>query len=441
MMEQPFVSIIVPIYNGEKYLERCIESIVHQDYKNIEVILVNDGSKDGTAQICARYAKEDKRIQIVEKENTGVSDSRNCALDLATGKYIQFLDCDDWMTKDSTRLLVEAAEEMDCDMVVADFYRVVGGHLSRKGDIREENIMDRQTYVWYMTGNPADYYYGVLWNKLYRRSIIEEHNIRMDMNIQFCEDFLFNMEYIRWAKRFRALQAPVYYYVKTQGSLVAQSMNINKIIKMKLNMFTYYYDFYKGIYNGEPEDYLDKAQVYKFLIAAASDDMVLPMLPGTKKLGKEKIDTYKTAILEEGILEEQYCQRKLLERYCKSVAEQYELSIKEVWILFYLHEHNRRELHTIDDLSDFTGLSKPVVLKTIANLALKKYIKIAADWKELDIQEISMKQKSEKVIKKLENITIYYDEIRFRGFTEEEKEKCKEYLKRCSRNIREELRG
>lgn len=438
-MEQPLVSVIVPVYNGEKYVGRCVDSILNQEYKNIELILVNDGSKDRTAEICTQYAERDSRVRVIDKENTGVSDSRNCALGRAAGKYIQFLDCDDWMTKDSTRLLVECAEEMECDMVVADFYRVVGERLSRKGDIRENKIMDRQTYVWYMSGNPADYYYGVLWNKLYRRDIIEEHRIRMDTNIQFCEDFLFNMEYIRYAKRFRALQAPIYYYVKTQGSLVSQSMHINKIIKMKLSMFTYYYNFYKGVYEGKEEDYLDKAQVYKFLIAAASDDMVVPMFPGTKKLGKEKVGAYETAFREEGILEEHYCQKKILEQYCQSVAAQFELSIEEVWILFYLSEHNRKDLHTIEDLSDFTGLSKTNVWKTITNLVLKKYIKIEADWKELDIEEIVIKEKAEQVIEKLEDILKHYDEVRFRGFTEEEKKECKKYMERCNRNVREVL--
>ena len=167
--------------------------------------------------------------------------------------------------------------------------------------------------------------------------------------------------------------------------------------------------------------------------------MVVPMFPGTKKLGKEKVGAYETAFREEGILEEHYCQKKILEQYCQSVAAQFELSIEEVWILFYLSEHNRKDLHTIEDLSDFTGLSKTNVWKTITNLVLKKYIKIEADWKELDIEEIVIKEKAEQVIEKLEDILKHYDEVRFRGFTEEEKKECKKYMERCNRNVREVL--
>ena len=126
----PTVSIIVPIYNAEKHLARCIDSILNQEYTDFELLLVNDGSTDSCGSICDSYAEQDSRIRVIHKENTGVSDSRNQAIDQARGTYLQFLDSDDWITPDATKLFVRAAEEHCCDLVIADFYRVVGERLS-----------------------------------------------------------------------------------------------------------------------------------------------------------------------------------------------------------------------------------------------------------------------------------------------------------------------
>ena len=140
----PTVSIIVPVYNAQANLNRCIDSVLKQDFEDFELILVYDGSTDHSGCLCDEYAAVDSRIRVVHKENTGVSDSRNTALDLARGTYLQFLDSDDWITVDATSLLVRAAEETQCDLVIADFYRVVGERVSHKGDIQEEKLLSRE---------------------------------------------------------------------------------------------------------------------------------------------------------------------------------------------------------------------------------------------------------------------------------------------------------
>ena len=162
----PTVSIIVPVYNAEHTIRRCIESILNQEYTDFELLLVNDGSTDGSGAICDEYAAKDSRIQVIHKENTGVSESRNLALDRARGTYLQFLDSDDWITPDATSSLVRTAESGPCDMVISDFYRVVGERVSQKGDIDEDGLMTREDFAAHMMENPADFYYGVLWNKL-----------------------------------------------------------------------------------------------------------------------------------------------------------------------------------------------------------------------------------------------------------------------------------
>ena len=102
----PTVSIIVPVYNAKNYLQRCIDSILHQEYTDYELFLVDDGSTDGSGDICDAYAAADARITVIHKENTGVSDSRNLAISQARGTYLQFLDSDDWITPDATKLFV-----------------------------------------------------------------------------------------------------------------------------------------------------------------------------------------------------------------------------------------------------------------------------------------------------------------------------------------------
>lgn len=123
--------------------------------------------------------------------------------------------------------------------------------------------MDQEAFVGCMMEKPADFYYGVLWNKLYRRDIIQEHQLQMNPEINWCEDFMFNLEYIRHARRFYALHTPIYYYVKTKGSLASQGINLSKTIKMKLTVFAYYNDFYKNVLD-EEEYEKNRLQVYRF---------------------------------------------------------------------------------------------------------------------------------------------------------------------------------
>lgn len=180
-----------------------------------------------------------------------------------------------------------------------------------------------------MIENPADFYYRVLWNKLFRREVIEEYHLRMDSSISWCEDFMFNLEYIRHADVFYALQVPIYYYVKTKGSLASQGMSITKTIKMKLMVFEYYNNFYKHVLN--EDDYeKNRLQVYRFLVDAANDGAVPPsILPGSKKLGEERSLVSAEAVVEEGFLMDDYRSRKLLDYYLEPIAIKNDLTLEE----------------------------------------------------------------------------------------------------------------
>lgn len=442
---RPMVSIIVPIYNAENYLRRCVDSILNQEYTNFELLLVNDGSTDASGDICEEYGDRDPRVIVIQKENTGVSDSRNRALDRARGKYLQFLDSDDWITPDATRLFVRAAEEYGCDMVISDFYRVVGERLSTKGDIEEEGVLTREEFAAHMMENPADFYYGVLWNKLYRRDIVEEHNLRMDTDINWCEDFMFNLEYIRYAKVFYALHAPIYYYVKRKGSLASQGINISKTVKMKLNVFEYYNNFYKHVL--EEEDYeKNRLQVYRFFIDAAGDGTVPPsILPGSKKLGDERVFVNTEILQAEGPAGEDYRKRKLLEHYLEPVALKGDLKVMDVRLLLCLCE--KHEWDSRRELADFAGISRTNLTSGLQRLTMKGFLKVEEvkepkpskkdkttgknKMKTAEMTETKRKERggriaatilpaADAIMKELKMAQRDYDAARFAGFTEEE---------------------
>ena len=232
-----------------------------------------------------------------------------------------------------TRRIIE--DLTGCDMVIADFYRVVGEMVSQKGDIDADQVIGREAFVGFMMENPADYYYGVLWNKLYRRSLVEAHGIRMDAKLSWCEDFLFNLEYVRYATTFYALRTPVYYYVKTKGSLVNQKISFARTVEMKLAMFECYNDFFKHVLDEDAYE-RKRLQVYHFLVDAAKDGFVFPAtIPGTQKLGEERSQALQEVISEDGIIVEKYRDRKLLERYLESVALKYDMTLAELSLLLY----------------------------------------------------------------------------------------------------------
>lgn len=280
----PFVSLIIPLYNAEKYIRRCLDSAMQQTFSDMEIIVVNDGSEDSSLEICREYEKLDSRFCIIDKENTGVSDSRNRAIDLAKGEYLQFLDSDDWLAPDATESLVYAAKKHDCDLVIADFYRVDGAVFTEKQHIRERGLLTREQYAEYMMQEPADFYYGVLWNKLYRRSIIEEYQIRMNLELRWCEDFLFNLSYIRHAIRFTAIQTPIYYYMKRKGSIVSSDWKKANAVLLKFQLLKEYKELYQSMNLYEE----NKLRINAYVLAIAKDGGVAaPMSRRRKKLDEE----------------------------------------------------------------------------------------------------------------------------------------------------------
>lgn len=434
----PTVSIIVPVYNAERSIARCVDSILSQQFTDFELLLVDDGSRDGSGAICDGYAAADSRVRVIHKENTGVSDTRNLGIAQARGTYLQFLDSDDWITPDATKLLVQTAEAHSCDLVISDFYRVVGERVSRKGDIDEDRTLTREEYAAHMMEQPADFYYGVLWNKLYRRDIVADHGLRMDPDISWCEDFLFNLEYIRHAERFYALQVPIYYYVKTKGSLASQSLSITKTIRMKLMLFEYYNQFYKSVFDEEEYEKC-RLKVYRFLLDAASDGAV-PPLPGSKKLGDERVSVSRSAITGEGVLADAFRERKLLEQHLESAALRNGMTLQEARLLLALSE--LPAVPSRKDLADFVYLSRSALSMSLQRLAGRGWISAedvrdGADGKRRF--QVEVLPAARPVLEDLREAQRNYTQARLNGFSQDELEAYTRLMDKARENTRRAL--
>lgn len=170
--EEPLISVIVPVYNVEKYLDKCVDSIVNQTYKNLEIILVDDGSPDNCPKMCDNWAKKDKRIKVIHKENGGVSSARNVGIDNAKGEYIGFVDSDDWTEKKYIQKLYEVLIQENADIALCGYNRVTGANIEKININGTSEITDCYQYLLY-TLNPQKRLwictYETLQKKSYRK--------------------------------------------------------------------------------------------------------------------------------------------------------------------------------------------------------------------------------------------------------------------------------
>lgn len=308
-MEQPLVSIVVPVYNAKNHIARCIESIRAQSWKNIEIILLNDGSRDVSLPVCEMYRRVDSRILLVDKDNSGVSDTRNLGLKLAQGKYVQFVDSDDYLDPDYTENLVTKAEQSGADLVIAHYKMVIPRDVAPVKELNTlielgeklhplpeeeaepevrvygflpEGAMDKNTFALHLMDKPASFYYGVLWNKLYRRDILAGHALFFASKVNWAEDFLFNLQYIRYAETFYATETPGYYYVQNPQSICHTKINPLTAVQMKKEMFRYYKELYESL--GLYEE--NRLAIHKYLVDVS--ESTLPTTPLQKAVEEAK---------------------------------------------------------------------------------------------------------------------------------------------------------
>lgn len=252
MINNPRVSVIVPIYNVEKYLERCLESLINQTLKDIEIIAINDGSTDGSLDILNKYARYDRRIKVIDKENSGVSDCRNIAMKQITGKYITFVDSDDWIDLNAIETMYAKAEEEKCDLVMCTYMREFANH-------SKEKVFDMPKVVVYENkeiknlhrklfgptdeelGNPEGLdSLGTVWAKLYKVEVIKNNNLEFKdlKEIGSNEDGLFNIYVFNKISKAVFINRPLYHYWRDNPISITAKYNPN-LKNQWSNLFNY----------------------------------------------------------------------------------------------------------------------------------------------------------------------------------------------------------
>jgi len=244
------ISIIVPVYNSEEYLEQCLDSLVNQSYENIEIICLNDGSKDNSLDILYSYASNDSRVVIIDKANSGVSDTRNLGIYKATGEYIMFVDSDDWLELDTCQNAIESIVLSDADIVMWS-YVSEGTNKSTSKEIFPEDLCFEDKKIQEMLhrrfvgligkelAHPelADSICPV-WGKLYNRKLISENKVLfVDLdNIGTYEDGLFNLELFKYARKVVYLNKCYYHYRRQDRNSVTSGYH-EKLYEQWQNLF------------------------------------------------------------------------------------------------------------------------------------------------------------------------------------------------------------
>lgn len=210
------VSIIIPIYNMENYLGKCIESIIKQSYKNIEIILINDGSTDRSEIICKKYQIKDKRIKVIFSENKGVSNARNLGIEASTGEYMLFIDPDDTVDERYIEEMLTCIKEYYCDVVFC-LAKHIYPKLNKIYTIKlenEEKISNDFIKDFYLIAEQ----FHTPWGKLYKSDIIKKYDIKFPIDLITSEDQVFNQEYLKHIKTYRFLNRNLYnYYIRNNS--------------------------------------------------------------------------------------------------------------------------------------------------------------------------------------------------------------------------------
>ena len=232
MEQEALISIIVPVYNMEKYLDRCMNSIWQQTYKNLEIILVDDGSTDNSPKMCDNYAKKDSRIKVVHKENGGLSDARNAGLAVATGNYIGYVDSDDWIEPGLFELLNIQILEHPADLYGYNAQKVSQTDSGQLITERLLYVVEHETITFHSEKERFSFFFHrfmqyrtgwEVWSRIYRKSVIEAQKLRFFPTQEvFAEDYLFTFEYLLHADTIRLLCNIGYNYFQRESSLLGK---------------------------------------------------------------------------------------------------------------------------------------------------------------------------------------------------------------------------
>lgn len=252
------ISVIVPVYNVEQYLEECLESICGQTYKNLEIILVDDGSTDQSGEICDRYAKRDGRVSVVHKKNGGLSDARNAGIEVATGDCISLIDSDDYVSVHMMERMLGHMEKTKADVVICNFSDLYGERNIKERMFRcESEMTGRRAFQKLLEDGDAGYV--VAWNKLYRASLFAREGIRYPAGYLH-EDCFTTYKLFLKSEKVTFLNEPLYIYRHREGSIT----DCGKI-RFRYDVVKAYQEICD--YARENERSLAEAAKYRYIIA------------------------------------------------------------------------------------------------------------------------------------------------------------------------------
>lgn len=239
------ISIIIPMFNSENYIDRCLNSIVNQSYKDLEIIVVNDGSTDNGPEICKSYEEKDHRVQVLHQKNSGQSQARNSGLEICTGEYVMFVDSDDELPGNAVENLLKPIRKRRWD-VSAAMYEVVTGEGKKKVNLMfSDGVLSKEKkYRKRYDTIKTESVFGYVWGKLYRKEFIDEHHLRFDdIRTLLMEDALFNLKVWAYNPSYYISNRLVYTYYVTKGS--SSNSVINNIEEKASRTITDYIQFLK----------------------------------------------------------------------------------------------------------------------------------------------------------------------------------------------------
>lgn len=224
------ISIVIPIYNVEKYLRQCLESVINQTYKNLEIICIDDGSPDNSIEILKDYENKDERIKIIRQENKGLAETRNVGIKNTTGEFIFFLDSDDWLPLNAIEILLNTQQKMKSDIVIGGRINVIGEQRNSFIPRFEDKNYCFEEYL--INSLKTNQFRPAAWGKLYRTDIIKKYDFKFPKGYLY-EDLLFVFLYLYYSKKIYTLSENVYYYRRDRGTSIINNLNKKDIDCLK----------------------------------------------------------------------------------------------------------------------------------------------------------------------------------------------------------------
>ena len=246
------VSIIVPIYNVSKYLHHCIDSLISQTHDNLEIILIDDGSTDGSGEICDDYAKRDSRITVIHQDNAGSANAKNAGLDAATGHFIAFVDSDDWVESNWIEKMLAVSIENDADVVECSFLKEFVSHSENGNDSNfTSTVFKTEDYLFNYRGN---WTCALFWNKLYRSNILK--NIRFHKERRCIDDEFFTYKAVTGAKKIVRIEDKLYHYRQRRSSVTQAPSTLYQRTTDDIDILAERHRWMKKYYPNIAMDYL-----------------------------------------------------------------------------------------------------------------------------------------------------------------------------------------